>query len=120
MQGMDVYSVATRMGLARRPGALALEEPAAGGKKEGAGEQQGGGGKEGKDPHSNTSPTEQKRQPRRTTKEGIASRAQAIMDGEELKHGGGEGGSEQGGRFLDAIAELQAARRVLDQAPLEL
>ena len=46
------------------------------------------------------------------------------MDGEELKQGGGGGGgennTEQGGRFLDAIAELQAARRVLDQAPLEL
>ena len=71
-----------------------------------------------------TSPTGQKRGPRRTTKEGIASRAQAIMDGEELKQGGGGGGgennTEQGGRFLDAIAELQAARRVLDQAPLEL
>ena len=111
-QGMDVYSVATRMGLARRAGELALAES---GKKDPAKEASKDGA---------TSPTGQKRGPRRTTKEGIASRAQAIMDGEELKQGGGGGGgennTEQGGRFLDAIAELQAARRVLDQAPLEL
>ena len=119
LEGMQVHSVAVRMGLAPRPPKPGEEQRSPRGKSSSPATSRPAspmGGMGGKGASANAKAVEGMLKRRST----ISERAGMIMAGEAdaVYSPGAMAGvqDEQGSRFLDALAELQAAKRVLDES----